>query len=468
MRKIHLTVLPAVAAVLVVLPSTVGLAQGGAKWSQPPEPVGVDLYTGWDEYSVYGTDQIVADDWQSTDPEPVTGIRWWGSFVGSSEVDPPYVPESFHICMWTDVPASVAVPWSHPGEVIWETYCDNFTWELAGWDVDPRDPDATPDACFKFEQGLDPDQLFRPDGEDTIYWISIAAYYSDVTPPAYPWGWTTRPHYFNDLAVRIVDPADPSMGTTFVFGPPIAYPHGGLWDMAFELTKIPTPTALGDVKNLPVNTPVVLKDKVLTADFTASMDLFYMEEENRTAGIGVRATTMLPALTVGDRVTVSGTTFLLDGSELAVSAQEVLVEPGEPISALQMNNRSTGGGDFGAQPAVVDDASAFPAKMSAGFNSVGMLIRSWGTVTYYGSGYATPSITGDMFWIDDGTGLMDGFAQLPVGNTVGIAVLHPSPVLPPTPGDYLGVTGILRAIPNESGEPVRLLVPRDATDIKSF
>jgi len=73
-----------------------------------------------------------------------------------------------------------------------------------------------------------------------VYWLSIAAIYEDVNEPEYPWGWKTRPHFYNDDAVRITDINDgawpPVIGSVWESGEPIEYPEGTSWDMAFVLT----------------------------------------------------------------------------------------------------------------------------------------------------------------------------------------------------------------------------------------
>jgi len=69
-----------------------------------------------------------------------------------------------------------------------------------------------------------------------IYWLSIAAIYDPAeAAPQYPWGWKTRPHFFNDDAVRIMDPIAPILGDNWVNGEPITFQDAS-WDMAFELT----------------------------------------------------------------------------------------------------------------------------------------------------------------------------------------------------------------------------------------
>lgn len=89
-----------------------------------------------------------------------------------------------------------------------------------------------------------------PDGQGGIYWLSIAAIYdADVQEIRYPWGWKTRPHFFEDDAVRIQVISDPTglnvwppkLGAIWSQGEPIALPpypnpNAVSWDLAFELT----------------------------------------------------------------------------------------------------------------------------------------------------------------------------------------------------------------------------------------
>ncbi|MBN1902830.1 hypothetical protein JW926_16020, partial [Candidatus Sumerlaeota bacterium] len=93
-----------------------------------------------------------------------------------------------------------------------------------------------------------------------IYWISIAAVY-DGQQPVYPWGWLTRPKFFNDAAVQITSPLNPTMGSDYVSGQPIpiTVPQ---WDMAFVLktktvsgTPTPTATPTGSPTATPTETP---------------------------------------------------------------------------------------------------------------------------------------------------------------------------------------------------------------------
>lgn len=218
------------------------------KWSQPPEPyVPDDAYNGWNEESVYFGDQIVADDWVCQNGDPLTDVHWWGSFIGwGSPIPPTPLPSRFHIHIWTDVPANPPdEPYSHPGEVIYEHLCDDYTWRFAGWDIDPRDPNAPPEPCFYFECDLPEAEWFYqdPSGDPTIYWVSISADYDGVVPD-YPWGWKSRPRDPEspapDDAVRILEPTWPVVGSLYGFGEPIYWPdEEDSWDMAFQLTARP-------------------------------------------------------------------------------------------------------------------------------------------------------------------------------------------------------------------------------------
>ena len=214
------------------------------KWSQPPvfnpESPYPDCFWGWDEISIYDADQfpIVADDWLCSDPRPITDIHWWGSYEGYQDDVPPAAgPDAFHIGIWTDVPAGITEPWSHPGQMIheWVVPRTQLNEQYVGCDFHPEFMAIT-DSCFHYDFIIPQEEWFYQEGENNIYWISIAAIYPQGVPDVFPWGWKTRPHYFNDDAVRIYDPFAPILGDFFVGGQPIEDEQGNSWDMAFELT----------------------------------------------------------------------------------------------------------------------------------------------------------------------------------------------------------------------------------------
>ncbi|KPK79251.1 MAG: hypothetical protein AMJ81_13575, partial [Phycisphaerae bacterium SM23_33] len=187
-----------------------------------------------------------------TEPGPVTDVHWWGSLLDWHEPYLPELPDGFVFTIWSDVPAGVDQPFSHPGQVLWQHYCDNYTWQFAGWDFDPRDPMAAPEATFYFEQDIPRDNWFWQEPGENVYWISISARY-DLAQPRYPFGWKTRPRDpaspARDDAVRIFDPTDPVPGMIYIAGQPIEWPVGRSWDMAFGLTTADvTPPTVVDVQ----------------------------------------------------------------------------------------------------------------------------------------------------------------------------------------------------------------------------
>jgi hypothetical protein len=262
------------------------------KWAQPPtfnpDSPQPGCFWGWDEYSEYFGSQIVADDWACDTEQPVTDIHWWGSYIGYSGMGPPMLgPVSFHIGLWTDVPATsepdccqcwnifpplsaceeadfdelycltvLGAGWemceyhagatcqpddtcrqtfSHPGTMIHEWTVDmaELTERPVACDFHP-DFMNVPDGCFRYDYSIPPGEWFHQGPVCAIYWISIAPIYLSV--PDHPWGWKTREHHYNDDAVRIFWPTDPWVDDEYLEGEPIEDLAGATWDMAFVLT----------------------------------------------------------------------------------------------------------------------------------------------------------------------------------------------------------------------------------------
>ncbi|MCD4652801.1 hypothetical protein K8T06_02580 [bacterium] len=232
------------------------------KWSQPPQfnPSSPypHCYWGWDEISIYGGPQIAADDWLCEDDRPVTGIRWWGSYLDWEQGEPPSsAPDLFHLAIWTDVPAGLPEPYSHPGILIWETIVPRLevVEAYSGCDFYPG---YTLDTCFFYEYRIPPPEWFYQEPGPTVYWLSVSAIYTVAPPDLNLWGWKTREHYFNDAAIRIFDPLTPGMGSIYMAGLPIEEPPEIPWDLAFELVSdisVPTATPTGPPTGPPTNTP---------------------------------------------------------------------------------------------------------------------------------------------------------------------------------------------------------------------
>lgn len=218
----------------------------GLKWDQPPltDPSSPfpDCYYGWDELTLFEGPQIVADDWVCSTDEPVTDFHWWGSYIGWDQpIPPPERPFGFQLAIWTDVPAGVDLPFSHPGVVLMEWFVpiEETNERAVGCDFVPEMM-PFPDTCFKYDFFL-PEPWQQPAGEN-ILWLSIAPVY-DLPFVEFPWGWKTRVRDPQspapDAAVRIIAPTAPFPGMIFEIGDPIFYPPplDLEADMAFQVTS---------------------------------------------------------------------------------------------------------------------------------------------------------------------------------------------------------------------------------------
>ncbi len=209
------------------------------KWSQPPVWVGDingdPVFQGFDELSIVDTAYLAADDWLCTDSRPVVGIQWWGSYHNWVEKHPPpNFPNGFRFGIYTDVPAGVDSDYSHPGELVWE---------FIGQDTDPEwvgfDDIQGIESLFEYEVLLPDSQWFQQEGDDTIYWLGVAAIYVRGVPDEQQWGWSTRPFYFGDAAARSTFEAP-------FWEPNLSFDE--VWDQAFALTTpVSEPQYLGAV-----------------------------------------------------------------------------------------------------------------------------------------------------------------------------------------------------------------------------
>jgi hypothetical protein len=209
------------------------------KWEQYPataEPGNVFL--GWNQLSWHEGQQIAADDWFCDSDDALTGVVWWGSYIGWDDLgEPPVRPDLFHLAVWTDVPAGFDQPFSHPGRVIWEADAYGVDSEFVGWDYDPRT--GTYEACYRYQHELPQSEWFEQPGDQGIYWLSIAAGYLMTPEVEYPWGWKTRPRDPDtgapDAAVEIFSPTGAHVDDLYRMGQPIGEPGVQPWDLAFEL-----------------------------------------------------------------------------------------------------------------------------------------------------------------------------------------------------------------------------------------
>jgi hypothetical protein len=171
--------------------------------------------------------RLVADDWPCDQNTPITAAVWWGSYIGyryeacvGPQPMPPVRPDYFWLAIWTDVPANVDLPYSHPNDIIWEYMAKDYDEVLVGFDKYPEGEPNEP--VFRYSVRLPHEAWFLQDANDGIYWFSVVAVYDENTPPHYDWGWTNHRHVYNDDAVEgYWDP-----------------PAGWFWDELYDQTGL--------------------------------------------------------------------------------------------------------------------------------------------------------------------------------------------------------------------------------------
>jgi hypothetical protein len=214
-----------------------GGGTGAVKWFQPalfdPEKFDEKYYRGWGEPSIDGA-VTLADDWFCYNKRPVTSITWWGAYAGwDTLVPPPDAPGRFRIGLWTDSPADTNKLWEHPECMIREWTVDR---SALGETRDrkrlmPEWQNSHPDTCFRYTFSIPAPDRFQQQGDSAVYWLSIAAVYTEP-PKDHVWGWLTRERHFRGDAVRMVAPATPRPDSLFRIGEPV---QPKAWDLAFVL-----------------------------------------------------------------------------------------------------------------------------------------------------------------------------------------------------------------------------------------
>lgn len=254
-------------------------------------------------------------------------------------------------------------------------------------------------------------------------------------------------------------------GSAAIAGLPVSGPHTML---ASDPVSIPA-VKLQNPDNV---APTFLYDKVITSYVRAtgqgSYDQIHVEEDDRTGGIALLIPSQdEPIAEVGDRISANG---VVTGAsaEAIVFVDCWTREPshGNVPAPVAATGKSSGGGEFGLQQAIIDDAAAEPPVRATGLNTVGMLVRLYGEVTGAGEVNLDGSVR-DVVWIDDGSALLDGLMFSSGQPSRGVAVLVPAGTPVPATGTKWAVTGVMSAIYSGS-LPVRMLLPRTSADFKQF
>lgn len=269
----------------------------------------------------------------------------------------------------------------------------------------------------------------------------------------------------SDYQFSLIDAA----GTGGVSGADAAI--AGLTLASAKTTMVANPVSIAAVKQQQSTgiTQTFVNDKIVTGYFagtgTDASDLIYIEEDNRNCGIVVVIPAQgTPAATVGCRISVNGVALAgYPETMLFADSWSPGSTPGITPKPIYLSNKATGGGVFGLQPAVLDNASSIPTTAARGLNNVGLLVKTSGTVTGAGQ-MGWNGATRDVVWIDDGAGLIDGLLTLTSQPSRGIAVILPSGMTVPGNGTHLSVTGIMSAATG----PIRLLLPRTVSDLRQY
>ncbi|MDO8586325.1 MAG: sugar-binding protein [Armatimonadota bacterium] len=169
--------------------------------------------------------------------------------------------------------------------------------------------------------------------------------------------------------------------------------------------SLPTPMSIPNAKGAAFGTYVVLTDKVVTTSQIAPTDGFYVQDRYAPAGILTlpppsSAPRVERLFRAGDVVNVAGITAT-NGAEVCILANLVSATgQTTTVAPVGISNRFIGGGPFGKQPGVLDAVD--PPRYSAGVNNVGLLVKTWGKVTFI------ESTAPGFFYLDDGSALRDG------------------------------------------------------------
>jgi uncharacterized protein (TIGR03790 family) len=201
--------------------------------------------------------------------------------------------------------------------------------------------------------------------------------------------------------------------------------------------------SISDAYHSPDGQGVRITEKVVTAG-TLEMGggEFYVEDHTRAGGIRIVSSQILEE---GDVVSIVGD-LVTENGERSVAATEVQTDEHllTRLAPVQMQNRAVGGGDVNDQTRGITGA--------VGLRNLGLLIKTWGRVTYVGG------VDEPFFYIDDGSRLVDGSGH------VGIKILSRG-IPKPEIGRWVSVLGVSSCEQRDTSV-VRVVKLRRPTDIK--
>lgn len=204
--------------------------------------------------------------------------------------------------------------------------------------------------------------------------------------------------------------------------------------------------SIGSIKKAQTDSLVGCDTAYVTAAFP---DRLYIESEDRMQGILVEK--QGHGMQEGMRASVIGYVTTNENGERCIDADTVSQVGTEllTIPPLGLAHRSIGGSSF------LDATAQFgqhgiPGAL--GVNNIGLLIRTWGVVTAVHSGF---------FYIDDGSGVSDGFGSKGVKVYGTVPVGGGETAL----GKFVAVTGI-SSCEKPEGDLIRVILTRSPEDIQ--
>lgn len=239
-------------------------------------------------------------------------------------------------------------------------------------------------------------------GSAAVSWIPIA-YTSD--PGRYELGFGASPYgpFTFPAANRTTSKTASSMpvaglpaGAVYVVVRTLTPAHGLNQSDVTSLPSLPSLVAPTPSAGMPKLTadfaPVVTTPAAVTAVFGAD---FYIEDPLRTWGI--RARLKGHGLSEGDLTQVRGTVRTAGTGERYIEAASAPSGDSAEVGPLGVPIRALCGTGWRFDPGTAIGQMGMAGGF--GLNTVGLLVRTWGTVTQTGAGY---------LYIDDGSGLRDG------------------------------------------------------------
>lgn len=215
-----------------------------AKWVQLPD----ESMDGMD-VKLYDTENmpplVLADDFECTQTGPISDVHLWGSWRFDEVGDPSFI--SFHLSIWSDVPTNQVNPYSHPGEMLWETnvFYPDFTmrqWTNVApgeWWYDPGEDIWEPVSdtlIWQFNFLFDSTNSFVQEGtpeKPLVYWLAVRAFINDPKGGMWALGWKCSSQHWNDDAVYSFEPLQGWNELRYPIGHPLAEKS---MDLAFVIT----------------------------------------------------------------------------------------------------------------------------------------------------------------------------------------------------------------------------------------